>query len=418
MNAELPQLCEILRAEGIRLTLLSTGLLLKKCAGAVASNFDDVIVSLDGPPAIHDMIRRVSGAFDLLQSGVRALKEIRPDLRISARSTVQKANHGCLRETARAAKGLGLDQISFLAVDVSSPAFNRALVWPMERQVEMGLSLQELSLLEAGIEALIRDGAGEFARNSACSLPSLRFAMHRGLQRCWRSMAAYAPASSILRLEICGNRIWKPSSTASKRSTFVRASIFAPTLFVESASVLSTTGLNRRCRAGSWRAVSGIHCRFAKASGRWQMPQVNHDRPQLLVRQDSSPRRHSRWRNAVDHDPMQLSICIGLHHRRVQLRNRWRHLLGKRHAGILSVEAVARRTIVRKRNSSALHVCRLVCHGILPVSFANRQRVFDFCHRSRLPFAGRRGSASGERRANGKQQGWEPFVHRSFRHMD
>jgi len=34
---------------GIRLTLLSTGLLLKKCASSVAASFDDVIVSLDGP---------------------------------------------------------------------------------------------------------------------------------------------------------------------------------------------------------------------------------------------------------------------------------------------------------------------------------------------------------------------------------
>ena len=74
MNPELPQLCSILREEGIRLTLLSTGLLLKKNAGHVAAGFDDVIVSLDGPRQIHDMIRRVEGAFELLHIGFRALK--------------------------------------------------------------------------------------------------------------------------------------------------------------------------------------------------------------------------------------------------------------------------------------------------------------------------------------------------------
>jgi MoaA/NifB/PqqE/SkfB family radical SAM enzyme len=163
MNPELPQLCAILREEGIRLTLLSTGLLLKKYARAVAAGFHDVIVSLDGPPEIHDAIRRVNGAFELLQAGVRALREERPDIRITARSTVQKANHRYLLETARAAKHLQLDGISFLAVDVSSPAFNRALVWPMERQAEMGLSLPELSALETGIEALIRNAAQEFS---------------------------------------------------------------------------------------------------------------------------------------------------------------------------------------------------------------------------------------------------------------
>ena len=67
MNAELPSVCAVLRKEGIRLTLLSTGLLLKKCARDVAEYFDDVIVSLDGPPEIHDNIRRVRGAFGLLE---------------------------------------------------------------------------------------------------------------------------------------------------------------------------------------------------------------------------------------------------------------------------------------------------------------------------------------------------------------
>lgn len=171
MNPELPQLCTILREEGIRLTLLSTGLLLKKYAGAVAAGFDDVIVSLDGPPEIHDAIRRVNGAFELLQAGVRALREERPDIRITARSTVQKANHRYLLETSRAAKHLQLDGISFLAVDVSSPAFNRALVWPMERQAEMGLSLPELSALETGIEALIRNAPQEFGAGFVAESP-------------------------------------------------------------------------------------------------------------------------------------------------------------------------------------------------------------------------------------------------------
>ena len=156
MNPELPQMCSILRECGIRLTLLTTGLLLKKYACAVAAGFDDVIVSLDGPPEIHDSIRRVEGAFALLQSGVRALREMRPDIRISARSTIQKANHGHVAETARSAKQLRLDGISFLAADLTSSAFNRPLAWPMDRQAEIGLSLAELAVLENGIESLIR----------------------------------------------------------------------------------------------------------------------------------------------------------------------------------------------------------------------------------------------------------------------
>jgi Fe-coproporphyrin III synthase len=162
MNSELPQLCAILREEGIRLTLLTTGLLLKKCATAVASSFDDVIVSLDGPPEIHNSIRRVPAAFELLQAGVCTLREANPNMRITARSTIQKANHNQLMETARTAKRLALDGISFLAVDLTSQAFNRELAWPVIRQEQIGLSLSELAELENEMDVLIRDADREF----------------------------------------------------------------------------------------------------------------------------------------------------------------------------------------------------------------------------------------------------------------
>jgi MoaA/NifB/PqqE/SkfB family radical SAM enzyme len=171
MNAELPEMCSLLRAKGIRLTLLSTGLLLKKCGGDVAANFNDVIVSLDGPREIHDGIRRVPGAFDLLREGVRALRNIRSDIKITARSTVQKANHGHLMETVHAAKQLQLDGISFLAVDVTSTAFNRSLVWPLNRQIEIGLSLDELGVLENEIERLIAASGRDFEAGFVAESP-------------------------------------------------------------------------------------------------------------------------------------------------------------------------------------------------------------------------------------------------------
>ena len=162
MNAELPELCALLRSEGVRLTLLSTGLLFSKCAADIVANFDDVIVSLDGPPEIHNAIRRVNNAFELLQAGIQAVRNLRPDLPISARCTVQKANHAHLRETLRAARQLDLNGISFLAVDITSTAFNRPLVWPTNRQAEMGLSLAEIATLENEIENLILNAATEF----------------------------------------------------------------------------------------------------------------------------------------------------------------------------------------------------------------------------------------------------------------
>lgn len=161
LNPELPVLCAMLHEEKIRLTLLTTGLLLGKKAEEVAASFDDVIVSLDGPPAIHDAIRRVAGAFAKVEDGVGALRELREDFQITARTVVQKANHRSLRETKRAAREIGLNAISFLAADLTSTAFNRPLVWPVERREEVGLSPAELGQLENEIELLIEERARE-----------------------------------------------------------------------------------------------------------------------------------------------------------------------------------------------------------------------------------------------------------------
>ena len=188
MNPELPQVARCLRKEGIKLTLLSTGLLLNKYAADVAESFDEVIVSLDGPAQVHDQIRRARAAFELLQSGICALRRVRHGIRITARSTVQKANHHCLWDTVHAAKLLRLDGISFLAVDLTSTAFNRALVWPVSRQEEIGVSLSELAILEYQVEALIRDAEREFGVGFVAESPEkLRrivghFRAHLGLQ--------------------------------------------------------------------------------------------------------------------------------------------------------------------------------------------------------------------------------------------
>lgn len=209
MNPELPEICAILRQERIRLTLLSTGLLLKKCSGEVAASFDDVIVSLDGPRSIHDKIRRVEGAFDLLQGGVLALRKLRPDMPITARSTVQKVNHRYLVETARSADQMQLDGISFLAVDVSSTAFNRPLVWPTELQAEVRLSIQELSALENAIEELIYCAENEFRAGFVAEPPQkLRRIVHHfraqlGLEP-WESPTCNAPWVSAV-LEVDGS---------------------------------------------------------------------------------------------------------------------------------------------------------------------------------------------------------------------
>jgi MoaA/NifB/PqqE/SkfB family radical SAM enzyme len=155
MHSDLFRLCGVLRARGVRITILSTGLLLEKHAAGIVANIDEVIVSLDGPPDIHDAVRRVPGAFARLASGVRAIHELRADFAVTARCTVQRLNHAHVRATVGAAREIGLQGISFLAADVASTAFNRLEVWAPERQATVALTGTELAVLDAEIDGLI-----------------------------------------------------------------------------------------------------------------------------------------------------------------------------------------------------------------------------------------------------------------------
>jgi len=172
MHGDLAGLCNFLRELDVHLTLLTTGLLLKRRAAEVASLFDDVIVSLDGPAEVHDTIRRVKGSFESIQSGVAALHALRPTMRITCRTTVQKANHLYLQDTVGGAKALGLDGISFLAVDVTSEAFNRPLLWPTTKQQVVTLSPEEAYVLEQEIEAVIVNCEEEIRSGYIAESPS------------------------------------------------------------------------------------------------------------------------------------------------------------------------------------------------------------------------------------------------------
>jgi Fe-coproporphyrin III synthase len=155
MHADLFRLAAPLHARGMKITLLSTGLLLARDASRIVQSIDEVIVSLDGPPPIHDEIRRVTGAFDRLAGGVRAIHQLEPEFPVSARCTVQSRNGAHLRATVTAARSIGLRSISFLAADLDSTAFERPLVWPDKRKATIA---PDLRALEREMECLI----GEF----------------------------------------------------------------------------------------------------------------------------------------------------------------------------------------------------------------------------------------------------------------
>ncbi len=182
LHSNLWSLCGLLREQGVRITLLSTGLGLQPHAREIVSWCDEVIVSLDGPEAVHDRIRDIPRAFERLAAGVAAVREIDAHYRVTARCVVQRLNHHCLPETVDAARAIGLDQVSFLAADVSSEAFNRPVRWDDDRAAEVGLDLAAAQRLERSIEELIDSHAADLQSGFVAETPDkLRLIGHHFL---------------------------------------------------------------------------------------------------------------------------------------------------------------------------------------------------------------------------------------------
>lgn len=159
LHGNLWALCERLQREGVQITLVTTGLLLGAHAEAVARAIDELVVSIDGPPDVHDGIRRVKDGFHRVARGLQAVQSQSRVPRMVVRSVVQRANHARLPQTIDAVRRLGVDGLSFLAADVSSPAFNRPEPWPAERVAEVALSRDQVFALEASVhEAATRCG--------------------------------------------------------------------------------------------------------------------------------------------------------------------------------------------------------------------------------------------------------------------
>ncbi len=167
MHSNLWTLCALFAELGIKITLLSTGLLLRRHAAEVVRWCDEVIVSLDGSRGVHDAIRRVPRAYDKLADGVAALREIDSRSRhgifgVSGRCVLQRDNYRDLPNIVAAAREIGLDRISFLTADVASEAFNRPGGWDVERTDEVALSPHEAAEFEGVVERLIAEHAGDF----------------------------------------------------------------------------------------------------------------------------------------------------------------------------------------------------------------------------------------------------------------
>src|SRR4051812_18250665 len=78
LNANFFKLCAILKTQGVKISLKTTGLTVKKNAEQLLKWVDEVIISLDGDEPLHDAIRNIPGAFGKLREGVEYIKSISP----------------------------------------------------------------------------------------------------------------------------------------------------------------------------------------------------------------------------------------------------------------------------------------------------------------------------------------------------
>ena len=93
LNPGFFRFCEILKTQNIKVTLLSTGLTLKKNASQIVKYVNEVIVSLDGDELTHDGIRNIPGAFNKLREGIVVIRLIDPSYKITARTVIHRLNY-------------------------------------------------------------------------------------------------------------------------------------------------------------------------------------------------------------------------------------------------------------------------------------------------------------------------------------
>lgn len=163
LHRNLWALCSALQSLSIRTTLVTTGLLIDRHAADIASCTDTVVISLDGPPDVHDAIRRVRGGFDRIAAGVMALRAEVPAPRLIARCVVQRDNAAVVGATVAAAHRIGFDEISFLAADVFSPAFNRPEPWPADRAAQVAVGRDDVPVLIDAVNRAVATTAELFA---------------------------------------------------------------------------------------------------------------------------------------------------------------------------------------------------------------------------------------------------------------
>ena len=168
------EVAQALREVGLRLWLLTAGLSLSRHVEEVAALCERVTISLDGATReTYKAIRGVDG-FEAVCGGIRAV--VARGLPVTLRVTVQRGNYRELPQLVRLARELGVAQISFLAVDVSTHvAFARA----EDYQRTMALGPDDLPAFAAALDTLEHELAAEFNSGFIAERPAKLRRLHQ-----------------------------------------------------------------------------------------------------------------------------------------------------------------------------------------------------------------------------------------------
>jgi len=187
IHPEWEEIARLLRANGLQLWLLTSGLSLVKHARRVAQLFDAVTVSLDGTDAQTYSAIRGLDAFDNVCAGIQACAAA--GMPAGVRVTLQRSNYRQLPGFVDLAHQLGAREISFLAVDVANPhAFGRS----DDFGTNLALQPDDLPVLERILGAMETDYAADFRSGFIAESPRKLRHLHQYFAAVCGS-AAYPP---------------------------------------------------------------------------------------------------------------------------------------------------------------------------------------------------------------------------------
>jgi MoaA/NifB/PqqE/SkfB family radical SAM enzyme len=190
LRPEVFEAAAIFRGRGASLHLLTSGVLLERFAERVAEHFARVIVSLDASTAaLYAQIRGVD-ALATVGRGIARLRRAAPDVPVSGRATLHRANFRELPRLIDYARTLGLDGISFLPADVSSLGFGRDA--PPDAGA-LALDRDEVTEFAAIVERAIEVYARDFETGFVAEAPDRL----RRLPRYYAALGGGAPFPEV-----------------------------------------------------------------------------------------------------------------------------------------------------------------------------------------------------------------------------